>query len=165
VIAVPPLARRGLVWAFVVLILDQITKQWIVMSVMNPPRMIEVAPFFNIVMVWTRGISFGLFNSGADWNSWVMPILALLITAGLLVLLWRTVSPLLAVALGLVIGGALGNVIDRLRFGAVADFLDFHWADWHWPAFNVADAAICLGALAFVAESLFAAPEKPKTKA
>lgn len=159
----PPLARRGLLWAAVVLILDQASKAWIVADVMNPPRIIEVTPFFNLVMVWNRGISFGLFNSGAAWNAYVMPILAGVIAAGLLFILWRSASRLVAIALGLVIGGAVGNIIDRLRFdGGVADFLDFHLGGWHWPAFNVADAAITVGAILFVLESLFVDSEKNK---
>ena len=161
---VPQPARLGLILAAVILVLDQASKTWIVDSVMNPPQIIDVLPFFSLVMVWNRGISFGLFNGADAWNAWVMPAMAGAISVGLLVLLWRSASQVTAVALGLVIGGAVGNLVDRLRFdGAVADFLDFHWGSYHWPAFNVADAAITVGAVIFLAESLFARAESPKT--
>lgn len=159
-------ARFGLLLALAILVADQILKGWIVEEVMNPPRVIEVTPFFNIVMVWNRGISFGLFNSGSSLNALILPILALLIVALLLYWLWRAEGRLAPTALGLIIGGALGNVIDRFNYdGAVADFLDFHVAGYHWPAFNLADAAICVGAFLFVLESLFGGPEKLKNKA
>ncbi len=163
---IPSPARYGLFLALLVVALDQATKFWIVDGVMVPPRAIEVTSFFNIVMVWNRGISFGLFNNGSPLNALILPALALAIVAGLLFWLWRAEGRLTPIALGSIIGGALGNVIDRLRYdGAVADFLDFHVAGYHWPAFNVADAAISVGAVLFIAESLFSGAEKHKNKA
>jgi signal peptidase II len=87
---------------------------------------------------------------------WLLSGLALAVVIGLLVWLRRTEHWLIAIGLGLVIGGALGNVVDRLRYGAVVDFLDFHAAGYHWPAFNVADAAICIGAAVIVVDGLLA---------
>ena len=143
---IPFPARHGLLLAVLVIVVDQATKLWIVDGVMVPPRAIEVTSFFNIVMVWNRGISFGLFNNGSPLNALILPALALAIVAVLLFWLWRADGRLTPIALGSIIGGALGNVIDRLRYdGAVADFLDFHVAGHHWPAFNVADAAIVVG--------------------
>ena len=148
----------GLSIAAVCLVLDLISKWWIIEHVMQPPRMIPVTPFFNLVMVWNRGVSFGLFNS-PDTGQWLMGGLALVLVAILLVWLWRAEKRPVVVALGLIIGGAIGNVIDRVRYGAVADFLDFYWGSWHWPAFNVADSAIVVGAAILILDSLFQRPE------
>lgn len=146
---------RGLAVAGVVALLDQITKLVILETVMNPPRVIEVTPFFNLVLVWNRGISFGILDSDVTWIPLVLSLLAIVITGILVVWLRRTERSLAAVAIGLVIGGAVGNVIDRVRFGAVVDFLDFHAFGWHWPAFNVADAAITTGVALILLDSLF----------
>lgn len=152
----------GLVIAAVVVGLDQLTKWWIVEIVMTPPRVIEVTSFFNLVMGWNRGISFGLFNNDSPLNSWLLPLVIFLIVCFLTVWLLRARDGLVCMALGLIIGGALGNFIDRLRYGAVADFLDVHAYGYHWPAFNVADAAITVGALVLVWDSLFAREEASK---
>ncbi len=157
--------RLGLVVAALVILFDQATKWWIIEVVMQPPRIIlELTPFFNLVMGWNRGISFGLFDGDSAVNVWILPLVALAIVAALVVWLRRVQGAWLASAIGLVIGGALGNVVDRLRFGAVADFLDFHIAGYHWPAFNVADSGITVGVAMLVLDSLFMRAEKPKSK-
>lgn len=148
----------GFAVAAVILVLDQISKWWIVGRVMDPPRVIEVTSFFNLVMVWNTGITFGMFGNSA-WGRWAFAALALGIVAILVSWLARATYRFLATALGLVIGGALGNVIDRVRWGAVADFLDFHAFGWHWPAFNVADSAIVIGVGLLVLEALFGRKE------
>jgi signal peptidase II len=148
--------KLGLAVAAIALVLDQATKFFFHdLLVVGGPRAIEVLPFFNLVTVWNYGISFGLFNTGSASGSVVFVGLALAIVVALLVWLRSVTAPLIAVALGLVIGGAIGNVIDRLRFGAVFDFLDFHVAGWHWPAFNVADSAICVGVFLLCIDALF----------
>ncbi|MCP5366995.1 MAG: signal peptidase II [Hyphomicrobiales bacterium] len=152
----------GLAIAAVVAALDQATKWWILTRVMDPPRTIEVTPFFNLVMAWNRGVSFGLFDGDSPYNAWVLTALAVAIVIALLAWLARAQGPAILAGIGLVVGGAVGNVIDRLRFGAVADFLDFHAAGLHWPAFNLADSAITLGAVLLVLDSLFGGPESPK---
>ncbi|MHA1107487.1 MAG: signal peptidase II [Alphaproteobacteria bacterium] len=139
----PP--RFGFALAALVIVLDQLSKWWILEFVMAPPRVMPLAPFFNLVLVHNRGVSFGMFGSAPEWLPWALALFAVMISAVLAIWLWRTGDRLLASALGLVIGGALGNVIDRIRYGAVVDFLDFHAAGYHWPAFNVADAAITIG--------------------
>jgi len=146
--------RLGLLIAVAIVIADQVTKWLIVTQVMAPPRVIEVLPFFDIVLVHNRGISFGAFNTGSDSMAWALTGFALLIAAGLLVWLWRAKTGLIATALGLVIGGAIGNVIDRVRIGAVADFLDVHVGTYHWPAFNLADSAITIGVALILLEAL-----------
>lgn len=140
-------------------VLDQVSKTWILESVMNPPRVIEIAPFFNIVLAWNRGVSFGMFNTVTDHGPLILTGLAVVIVIALSVWLWRATSMLSVVALGLVIGGAVGNVVDRQIHGAVVDFLDFHAFGYHWPAFNIADSAICVGAAILILESLFTRTE------
>ena len=156
-----PEFRKGLGLAALVLLIDQASKWWIVSSVMDPPRVIEVTPFFNLVIAWNQGVSFGMLNSGGWLSQWGLPLGTAAIILGLGVWLYRADRPVTVLGLGLVIGGALGNLIDRIRFGAVVDFLDFHWAAYHWPAFNAADSAITLGAVALVLEALFEGREKP----
>ena len=158
--------RPGLLVAALVAALDQASKWWILSRVMDPPRLIPVTPFFNLVLGWNRGISFGLFNSDSALNAVILPLLAVAIIAALVVWLWRSERLLIAIAIGLVIGGGGGNVVDRLRFdGAVADFLDFHAAGYHWPAFNLADAGITVGAAMLIVDSLFIHPERHKNGA
>jgi signal peptidase II len=151
--ASPVMLRRGLGLAALVLCLDQASKWWILTDVMAPPRVIEVTGFFNLVLVWNPGISFGMFGSGE--GRWVLAGLAVAIAAALAVWVARTPRPWLAAALGLVIGGALGNALDRLVHGEVVDFLDFHLAGVQWPAFNVADSAITVGVVVMLVDSLF----------
>jgi len=160
----PPRARLGLVLAGVILVADQVAKG-LMMSLLGTQAGtgIELVPFLNVVVVWNRGMSFGLLN--AALAPWAFIALALAISAGLFWWLWRADRVGSALALGLILGGALGNVVDRLRFGAVYDFLDFHLAGWHWPAFNLADSAITVGAVLLLLDSLFEKPESPKTSA
>ncbi|MGC2204056.1 MAG: signal peptidase II, partial [Stellaceae bacterium] len=113
-----------------------------------------ITSFFNLVLTYNRGISFGLFNGGAGVSAVIFSVAAAAIVLVLIYWLSRAESPLLAVAIGLIIGGAVGNVIDRLRHGAVIDFLDFHIGSLHWPAFNLADSAICVGVAAMLLEGL-----------
>jgi signal peptidase II len=155
----------GLGLAAATVMLDQATKWWVVNVLMQPPRSIEVTSFFDLVMVWNRGISFGMFNDSGAIIRWALPILAILISVALLVWLWRVRDHLTAIALGLIIGGAIGNLTDRLIYdGAVADFLSFHAGGYAWPAFNIADAAITVGAITMVADSLFSNSERNKNQ-
>ena len=131
--------------AAAVIALDQATKAWI-MAVFQTGETLFVTPFFNLVLVFNRGAAFSFLAGAGGWQKWFFVVLALAISAWLAVLLRRHAGErLLSLSLSLILGGALGNVVDRLRFGAVADFLDFHAAGWHWPAFNVADSAITVG--------------------
>jgi signal peptidase II len=123
---------------------------------------VAVTPFLNLVVVWNRGVSFGMFASAAALMPWLLSGLALAVVVALGFWLRRVAHPLTGVALGLIIGGALGNVIDRVRFGAVVDFLDFHALGYHWPAFNVADSAICVGAALLLVDGLLA-PRRQST--
>lgn len=148
--------RVGLAVALAALVLDQASKFYFYdLLVAGGRRAIDVLPFFSLVTVWNYGISFGMFNTGSASGSIIFVGLALVIVVALLIWLRSVTSPLVAAALGMVIGGAIGNIIDRLRFGAVFDFLDFHVAGWHWPAFNVADSAICVGVFLLCIDALF----------
>ncbi len=146
---------QGGVVAVLVVVLDQAFKLWIVSDIMVPPRVIEVTSFFNIVMVWNQGVSFGMFGNDSPWTQVVLAGVALAMAAVLAVWLSRTNRRVMAWPLGMIIGGALGNVIDRARFGAVADFLDFHYAGYHWPAFNIADIGITVGVVLLVFATTF----------
>jgi signal peptidase II len=150
------MVRLGLTVALVLLGLDQLTK-WAALYLLDlAARPMAVTPFFNLVMVWNRGVSFGMLDALGAVAPWLLSGLALAVVIGLLFWLRRSENAMMAIGLGLVIGGALGNVIDRLRYGAVVDFLDFHLAGWHWPAFNLADAGICVGAGLIVVDGLLA---------
>jgi len=155
--------RLGLIVATVTLLLDQASKLYLI-DLMQRRGPVEVTPFFNLVMVWNRGVSFGLFNdhSTPELQRWLLAGLAGVLSVVLLVWLRKAEQPLLRVALGLVIGGAIGNMIDRMAYGAVADFFDFHVAGWHWPAFNIADSGIVVGVALLFLDGLFGAPGKPK---
>jgi len=148
--------RAGLGVALAVILFDQISKWVITDLVMAPPRTIAVFPSFNLTLVYNRGVSFGQM----DWlGPWALSTLAIVISIALTFWLRRAESRLLGAALGIVIGGAIGNVIDRVRFGAVVDFLDFYMpgTDWpHWPAFNVADSAIVVGVALIILDGLIA---------
>lgn len=161
-----PLTRLGLAIAAAIVAADQASKWWIIAVVMEPPRLITITPFFDLVMGWNRGISFGLFNDHAEWNRWVLPGLAMVIVAVLLTWLWRETERLTAVALGAIVGGAVGNLIDRfVHDGAVADFIQVHAGPYYWPAFNLADSAITIGAGMLVWHALFGRPEPTKSDA
>lgn len=150
--------RRGLAAALAVAVADQLAKLWVLRLFAAHPdeRAVPVAPFLNLALTWNRGMSFGLFNTDARLNAVVFTVLAAIIVTGLVVWLRRVEQGLLALAIGLVIGGALGNVADRLWRGAVVDFLDFHLGRWHFYVFNLADAAISVGVGLMVLDSLLA---------
>jgi len=147
--------------AIVVIILDQMTKWWILTSVMTPPQRIPVTGIFDLVLVYNRGVSFGLLGGAPSWATAALIVFALLLSMALCIWMWRADSLLLGTALGFVVGGALGNVIDRFLHGAVVDFLDFHAAGYHWPAFNVADSAITIGVVILIIDSLKSKPVEP----
>jgi signal peptidase II len=155
--------RLGLLLALVVFALDQATKYWLYQYlVVEGVRAVTILPFFNLVTVWNYGVSFGMFSTGVASTAWIFSLVAMAISIALGVWLWRSDRLLLTAALGLIIGGAMGNIVDRLRFGAVFDFLDFHAFGWHWPAFNVADSAISIGVAVLFVDSLFGDGERSK---
>lgn len=139
----------ALLFGGMAIIADQYTKQW---AVENFSQLFtkEVTPFFNFVLVYNRGIAFGLFNSSPQIGQIAMIVVALLVCCILLFLMFKSHQPENVFAYGLIVGGALGNVVDRMVHGAVVDFLDFHLLDYHWPAFNLADSFIFVGVAALL---------------
>lgn len=143
--AMPSVGFYGGAAAALVVMLDQATK-WLMMSVvMDPPRLIPITPFFNLTLGLNRGVSFGMLSGVLGDTPLALVALSMAIVALMVVWLWHATSTMEAIGLGAIIGGALGNVFDRMRLGGVIDFLDVHVAGWHWPAFNLADAAITTG--------------------
>lgn len=142
--------RLGILVVSLWFLVDQVTKWWIMNYVMIPPQVIPVTSFFNIVLGRNTGVSFGLLGG---LSQWLLVMAAAAVITMLLIWMSRAMSYLITLALGLIVGGALGNVVDRLRFGGVTDFLDFYLGDWHWPAFNMADVGIVCGAGLLLAES------------
>ncbi len=153
----------GLALAVGVFIADQATK-WLVMEKIlrvtsdGGYDKLALFPGLNFVMVWNRGVSFGMFG---DVGS-AMAFCALSILICIPLSVWMAVAEkkIVALSLALIIGGALGNVIDRIRFGAVADFIDVYAGQWHWPAFNIADSAIVIGAVLLIIDSILDKGEK-----
>ncbi len=135
-----------LLLALVVAVLDQLSKWWILQH-FRPGEVLHVLPFFNLVLAFNEGAAFSFLSDAGGWQRWFFIGLTLAVSAALVVWMSRLRSDekWLAAALALVLGGALGNLVDRVRLGRVTDFLDFHWQGWHWPAFNLADSAITLG--------------------
>ncbi len=144
-----------LVLALVLVVADQVTKAW-VLAALTPYEPIAVTPFFNLVLVHNTGAAFSLLADAGGWQRWFFVVLTVVIAAVVTVWLVRSARHQRAtpLALALVLGGAIGNLIDRLRFGHVIDFLDFHAGGWHWPAFNLADSAITCGAVLLVVLAL-----------
>lgn len=144
--------------------LDQATKAW-ALSALWPPYSegVAVLPVLNLRLGFNTGVTFGLFAQSAAGAVWAL-VAAKLAVVGLLLawLLRRAASRAEAVALGLVVGGALGNITDRLRLGAVVDFIDAHHGGWHWPTFNMADVAIVCGVAALLFTSAFAPSAQPR---
>ena len=147
--------RIALIFIVVIAVVDQISKQVMIGLVFEPPRVIEATSFFNLVPVRNTGISFGFFGADSQLSRWVLVAVAVVIMIALLMWLMRAGSAYITVALVMVIGGAASNVIDRTISGAVIDFLDFHVAGVHWPAFNFADSLIVLGTAMLLYDGLF----------
>ncbi|MBV9994639.1 MAG: signal peptidase II [Caulobacteraceae bacterium] len=140
--------------AVLVIALDQLLKYWVLEIYRLPER---AAPTIlgplKLSMVWNRGVSFGFLNLGTDWTRWALSGFSIAVATALAVWARRVERPLLAMALGLVMGGAIGNVIDRIRFGAVTDFIDFSRLYFPW-VFNIADSAITVGVVLILGDSL-----------
>ena len=147
--------KKGLLYALGVIIADQISKAAVLYYFSNGGQNIRVTPFFNIVLAWNKGVSFSMFHSDHALAPWILTLVALLICG--VVVHWMTMErdEKTRNCFGLILGGALGNVIDRVIHGAVVDFLDFHAGVHHWPAFNVADSAICIGAFFILFWNIF----------
>lgn len=141
-------------WAGLLIGIDQLSKYWLRTEIVpQPESLITITSFFNLNHAWNYGTAFSLFWSTAESQRWFLIAGTGLISVALMVWLWRTPSKLTAVAVGSILGGALGNIIDRVQHGAVFDFLQFHLADYYWPSFNIADSAIVCGVALLLWES------------
>jgi signal peptidase II len=139
-------ARPYFLVSLAIVLADQTTK-WIVLGRLGPLDRLEITPFFNLVLAFNKGAAFSFLAGAGGWQTPLLVAFAL--TAAVVVSFLLLRSPgrrLFCAGLASILGGAVGNVIDRLRFGHVVDFLDLHAGGWHWPAFNVADSAITVGA-------------------
>ena len=142
--------RRWLAIAALIVVADQVTK-YAVVQYFAVNNTVAVTSFLNLLLVYNPGAAFSFLSDAAGWQRWFFVAIALIASAWIVYLLRQYPNQrLFALALSLVLAGAVGNVIDRILFGAVVDFLDFHAYGWHWPAFNVADSAITCGALLLI---------------
>jgi signal peptidase II len=146
--------RHWYALAALIVILDQLSK-WVVLNTLSFGETIYVAPFWNWVLTFNPGAAFSFLADQPGWQRWFFTVLALGVSGWIAFELKKhPEQKLMALALTLVMGGALGNVIDRVRFGAVVDFIQWHAAGFYWPAFNVADSAISVGAVLLIVATL-----------
>ena len=150
--------KNNLVWlwlSLLVVILDQLTKIWVTAS-LELYQSISVLPFFNLVLVHNEGAAWSFLADAGGWQRWFLSGLAIVVSIAILVWLIRLKPQQrwLAGALALILGGALGNVIDRIMYGYVVDFIDVYYQQWHWPAFNIADSAISVGAVILLIDAV-----------
>ena len=144
--------------AALVVLLDQISK-WLALGALHLGETRYFAPFWNWVLTFNPGAAFSFLSDAGGWQRWFFTVLSLAVSAWILALLRRHSNEFrLSLALTMVLGGALGNVIDRVRFGAVVDFIQWHAGGYYWPAFNLADSAITLGAVLLVWDQVFGKP-------
>ena len=160
------LFRLGLILAVAIIVADQVSKAIMLQVLAQHPFGIPVLPVFSLVSAWNTGVSFSMLR---DAGPYLLSGGAILVSLGLLAWLARVDTLLTAVGIGCVAGGALGNVIDRLRAGAVFDFLDFYirtssGREWHWPAFNLADTGITAGVILLLFDGLFHRVDRAKTE-
>ena len=152
---------RWLWLSLVVILLDQSTKQ-VADSLLTLYESVYVLPFFDLTLLYNKGAAFSFLSDQGGWQRWFFTILAIVVTTVLIVWLWRLKQEekWIAVSLSLIIGGAVGNVIDRILFGHVIDFLHFHYQEHYWPAFNVADSAITVGVAIMLFDALVLAKKR-----
>ncbi|MDH3691674.1 MAG: signal peptidase II [Gammaproteobacteria bacterium] len=145
-----------LLWiSTIVVVIDQLTKV-AALKLLLYQAPVELLPFFNLTLVFNTGAAFGFLNDSAGWQNTFFVGVALVVSIVIIVMLKRLDTDQLQTGIGLsmIVGGALGNMIDRVIYGHVIDFLDFYYGAWHWPAFNIADSAITVGAVLLIMESL-----------
>ena len=154
----------GLVVAGLIIVCDQISKYYILHHFLGLNSYIQFGDYFNVVRAWNTGVSFSMFNNYGNLGVYILSSIDILVVLALLKWLKGEKDRVIQVALGMIMGGAIGNVIDRLRMGAVFDFLDVHIGDNHWPAFNVADSFICIGAGLIILVSVVSSLKKKKAE-
>ena len=148
-------ARQGTLIAVLILLADQISKLWLLFGYqIELNGDFRLAPFATITLVWNRGISYGLFQQEADWGRWGLVAISFVAAGAFSMWLRKNPPRRVAWALGLVIGGAIGNGIDRAAYGAVVDFVHLHWGGFSWYVFNVADCAIVVGVVLLLLDAI-----------
>lgn len=163
-----PSAQRPWWWwlgvSAVVIAVDLASKAWM-SSALRYGEVREVLPFFNLVLVHNTGAAFSFLADAGGWQRWFFTLVAIVISAVILAMLRRQAGkPLLAGALALVLGGALGNLYDRVTLGHVVDFVQLHAGGYYWPAFNVADSAICVGVAFLIWDGLRSGEPQPQAR-
>ncbi|MDP3407099.1 signal peptidase II [Bosea sp. (in: a-proteobacteria)] len=154
--------RLGLAVVLVVFLADQALKLWLLFGLrLAETGPFAVTPFMNIVLAWNRGISYGLFQQHSDIGRWGLVVISIVAAIWLGRWMWREERPLTVIGLALIVGGALGNGLDRAVYGAVVDFVHLHWGSFSWYIFNIADAAIVVGVVALLYESFRPGAETP----
>jgi signal peptidase II len=148
--------RLGMIVAIVALVIDQANKLWLIFSYdIAAKAPVSLTSFFDLVMVWNRGISYGLLQQDSDFGRWALIVFALGVSIGLSLWLLRLETRLAAVSVGLIVGGAIGNAIDRIAYGAVADFYSLQIFGFDWYVFNIADCWVVVGVVGLLYDSLF----------
>jgi len=156
-----PLSPLGLTIAALTVVADQASKLWLLFVFdIGAKGTVTVAPFFDLVLVWNRGISYGLLTQDSQLGRLGLVAFACVAIIALIMWLARVTSPLTAAAIGLITGGAIGNAIDRIAYGAVADFFAFHAFGFEWYIFNIADVAIVAGVIGLLYDSLVGGHKK-----
>ncbi|MEZ5528837.1 MAG: signal peptidase II [Porticoccaceae bacterium] len=154
---------RWYILAILVVALDQGSKVWVA-AAFDYAETLEVLPFFNMTLVYNRGAAFSFLSDAGGWQRWLFAVIGIVVSV--IIAVWISRLSLqqkrLSLALSLILGGAIGNLWDRAILGHVIDFIDIHYLGYHWPAFNLADSAITLGALLLIVDSLFAGGERKK---
>jgi len=145
----------GLFAALCALAADQASKFYVNTDLLENKIGIMYTPFFNVIRAWNTGVSFSLFNDWGETGVWALSAFAAVVVLLLLAWMYKEKDLLIRIALGLIVGGAIGNIVDRIRFKAVFDFLDFHIGENHWPAFNLADSFICIGTVLVLIHALW----------
>ena len=155
-----PNAVSWLLLSAAVIALDQVSKWWALANLQSYQPVAVIDKFLNWMLAFNTGAAFSFLADSGGWQRWFFTGLAIIVSAVLVFWLARTASGMpasmsMSMPLAMIVGGAIGNVIDRIRFGHVVDFIDIYVGQHHWPAFNIADSAICVGAIGLIAFSLF----------
>jgi len=144
----------SLILAAIILVLDLLSKRWVEFN-LSYGQQIVITDFFNLVLAYNAGAAFSFLSDASGWQRWFLSTIAVLVAVLIVYLLYKHASNrLFCFALSLILGGALGNLWDRIALGHVVDFLDFHVVGYHWPAFNLADSAIFCGACLLILDSI-----------
>ncbi len=151
-------SHKNLSWlllSIVIIIIDRIVKMFMQQHLtMGVP--LPITPFFNLTLVHNPGAAFSFLSNASGWQRWFFTTIAIIISILLIIWLYRLPPKqcMIAIAISLIVGGAIGNIWGRISYGYVIDFLDFHLNNWHWPVFTIADSAVCVGVVLLIIDML-----------